>query len=179
MKRFELRTGRGLDVIEITVEGRGTLAKQTELVDASCGYLDLPPGRHRLHLRAVARSTDEGMEPALFVSEYGSSTRSWYRTFQFRCGGEGPCSQGFMRQWLEEVRAVPRGLFDACGTTKVESVRWSGQRSVGTTLGELEVDLVLHVYEGAPRFPRGSMRCKERRAPAGAQGADDGGEAQR
>src|SRR5262245_37539287 len=45
-KRFELRTGRGFEKMTVTIDGKGTLTKDTSQVDATCGYVDLPPGRH-------------------------------------------------------------------------------------------------------------------------------------
>ena len=162
-KRFELRTGRGYDVESITVEGMGTLHKDTTKPEATCGYLDLAPGKHRVLVRAKAKSEDAGMEPSLFIREYSNDKHSWYDTFQMRCGGEGgPCELGHMEEFQRNVQAVPRGIFDPCGSTRVEGVKWNGQRvgNGGTRLAELEVELTLEVYKFPPRFPHGAPTCK-------------------
>jgi hypothetical protein len=161
-KRFELRTGRGLDEAAITIEGKGTLRKEAGAsAEPSCAYIDLPPGRHVVHLRARAQNPEAGMEPALFLREYGSGTQSWYDTFQMRCGGDGrPCELGHMEAFVAEVQKTPRGLFDPCGSTRVEGVRWNALRTVGALLGEVTIDLTLDVYKFAPRFRHGSPTCK-------------------
>jgi len=159
-KRFEIRTGRGLNPLEITIAGRGTLRKGTDSPAPACAYIDLPPGRHTLRIHATASNPDAGQEPSLFVSEYSATLKSWYDTFRFRCGGDGVCSHGHMLQWMEQVKAQPRGLFDPCGSVRIEGVKWDGQRSVGTTLGEVDVELALVVYKFPPRFPHGNKTCK-------------------
>ncbi len=160
-KRFEIRAGRGTNPLELTIAGRGTLAKSTESPQPSCAYIDLPPGKHVVHMRATASNPDAGQEPAFFISEYSPDKKSWYDTFLFRCGGgDGVCTQGHMQQWIDKVRAQPRGIFDPCGSVRVQGIKWSGQRSVGTTLSEVEVDLTLEIYKFAPRFVHGAPTCK-------------------
>jgi hypothetical protein len=166
MKRFELRTGRGLDPVAITVEGRGTLHKQPSSPEPACAYIDLPPGKHQVRLHATANNPEAGMEPSMFVSEYGAGTQSWYDTFQVRCGGDehGVCSEGHMREWQDKAQATPRGLFDACGSVRIENIKWDGQRAPNTVgnaqLAELDVTLTLEVYKFEPRFPHGAPTCK-------------------
>jgi len=162
-KRFELRTGRGLDPVTITVDKVGTLHKQLELPEPSCGYVDLAPGTYHVWLHARPTSAAAGMEPALFVAEHGARTGSWYRTLRLHCGGNGPCSESDMERWIAEAGKVARGLHDPCGSTKIEALHWKGRRvdEPGTDrLAELEVDFVLHVYPFEPRFPSGTARCK-------------------
>jgi len=160
-KRFELRTGRGLDPISITVDGRGTLNKSTERPEPSCGYIDLPPGQHRVVVRARAANVEAGMEPAFFVYEWSGAMKSWYRTFAFRCGGDGMCAEGHLEDWAKTVRATPRGLFDPCGSTKVQGMKWTGQKAPrGPTMAEVEVEFTLNVYPFEPRFPHGAPKCK-------------------
>jgi hypothetical protein len=160
-KRFELRTGRGNDPLAITVEGRGTLRKSGTDVDAACGYIDLPPGKFRVRLRANAQSADAGQVPALFIREYGERTKDWYDTFEFRCGGQSEvCTLGDMQAWIDRVQKVARGIWDPCGSVRVEGVKWNALRSVGVKLAEIEVELTLEVYKFSPRFPHGFAKCK-------------------
>jgi|GEM_PF-1014138 len=162
-KRFEIRTGRGLDPVTVSVEKIGSLHKNLEVAEPTCGYVDLAPGTYRVSLRARPTNPAAGMEPALYVAEHGTRTGSWYRTLRLHCGGNGPCSEGDMERWIAEWGKVARGLHDPCGSTKIESLRWKGRRvdEPGTDrLAELELDFVLHVYSFEPRFPTGTQRCK-------------------
>lgn len=164
-KRFELRTGRGLDEVRITVEGRGTLVKAGGASpEPVCAYVDLPPGKHRVTVRAVATDLEAGQEPSFFIAEHSPEQRSWYDTFRFRCGGGGSvCTQGHMDEWLDAMRAhlkAARGIYDPCGSTRVTLPRWTAERAVGPKLADLEVALTLEVYKFQPRFPHGAKTCK-------------------
>jgi hypothetical protein len=156
-KRFELRTGRGNDDVQVTVEGAGTLHKTSDSVEASCGYVDLAPGEHRVHLRVKAPA-GEVATPRLFIYEHGESTGSWYGSFAMSCGTGATCT----RPELEDSMAAlkhPRGIFDPCGSVKVTSMRYDAQRDSEDRVTGLDVDVVLHVEKFEPRFPRGG-RCK-------------------
>jgi hypothetical protein len=72
-KRFELRTGRGGDDVQVTVEGRGTLHKSADSADIDCGYVDLPPGEHRVRLRVKAHA-GQAATPRLLIYERGEQT---------------------------------------------------------------------------------------------------------
>jgi hypothetical protein len=163
-KRFELRTGRGLDEVRITVEGKGTLVKTGASPEPACAYVDLPPGRHKVTVRAVATNPEAGQEPSFFIAEHSPEQRSWYDTFRFRCGGgDMVCSQGHMDEWLDAMRAhqkASRGIYDPCGSTRVALPRWTAERAVGPKLADLEVELTLEVYKFQPRFPHGAKTCK-------------------
>jgi hypothetical protein len=159
-KRFELRTGRGFDQMTISVEGHGTLAKDAAQAEPSCGYIDLPPGRHAVRVRIGAQDRAQGIHPRLLVNEYGKETHDWYATFAFACGAAGPCIKDDMGQWLDDVRKVERGIFDKCGSTRVENVRWSVEHSPEQTLEDLVLDFTLHVYKFDPRFRHGTPTCK-------------------
>lgn len=160
LKRFELRTGRGYDAATIAVEGMGVFEKSTTSPEPSCAYLDLLPGKHRVTIHARAANAEAGQEPALFVREYSPERKSWYDTFQFRCGGDDVCSLGHMEQFLEEAQKKPRGIWDPCGSVRVEGVKWDGGRGPGAKLAELTVELTLEVYKFEPRFPHGAHSCK-------------------
>jgi len=159
-KRFEIRTGRGLFPEEITVDGRGTLKKTGEKVDANCGYLDLPPGKHKIHLHAKATSEAEGMVPALFINEWSARTHDWYDTFVFKCGGNSACLKDHMTEWNDTEGKRPRGIFDPCGSTRVENIKWDLSHSPDVKVMELDIDFVLEVYKFTPRFPHGGKTCK-------------------
>jgi hypothetical protein len=159
-KRFEVRTGRGFDTMTVTIDGRGTLTKDVSQTEPTCGYVDLPPGRHAVRVKFAAQDRAQGIHPRLFVGEYGKETKDWYDTFAFACGANAPCIKDDMGQWLDEVRKVERGIFDKCGSTRVENVRWSVEHSPEQTLEDLVLDFTLHVYKFDPRFKHGTPTCK-------------------
>jgi hypothetical protein len=159
-KRFEIRTGRGFDKTTITVGDRGSLKKDTTQTEPSCGYIDLPPGRHAVRLRVEAQDRNQGIHPRLLISEYGKESHDWYDTFAFACGGAQPCLKDDMPPFLDEVRRVQRGIFDKCGSTRVENVRWSVEHSPEMTMEDLTLELTLHVYKFDPRFPHGAPNCR-------------------
>jgi hypothetical protein len=158
-KRFELRTGRGLDQVTITVEGRGTLTKPSETAAGACAYIDLPPGKHHVRYRAVAARPDEGMAPALLINEYSSRTHDWYDTFRFKCGDPEPCTKDDLADWGQKQQALSRGILDPCGSTRVENVRWDVAHTADVRVTELTLDFVLEVYKFSPRFRHGG-ECK-------------------
>ena len=161
MKRYEIRTGRGLDPISISVAGRGTLEKNIVGPEPSCGYIDLPPGKHVIRVRAKPTNPEAGMQPAFWVSEHSATQKSWYDTFHFRCSENGPCTEGHMEAWLSSMRKNPRGIFDPCGSTRVEGAKWGGQKhGMLPQLVELEMEITLNVYKFEPRFKAGAVRCK-------------------
>jgi hypothetical protein len=160
MKRFEFRTGRGFEKMAVTIDGRGTLTKDISKVDSTCAYVDLPAGRHAIRLRLEAPDKAQGIHPRLIVNEYGRTGSDWYSTFSFACGESSPCIKEDMKIWFDKARAVERGIFDKCGSTRVEGIRWSVEHSPEQTLEDLTLDFVLHVYKFEPRFPHGTPTCK-------------------
>ncbi len=171
MKRFEFRTGRGFDPMTVTIDGKGTLTKDTTTVEPSCGYIELGPGRHAVRLRIEAKDRAQGIHPRVLVAEYGKGQNDWYSTFAFACGGgNGPCIKDDMKQWFDKARAVERGIFDKCGSTRIEGVRWSVEHSPEQTLEDLTLDFVLHIYKFEPRFVHGTPTCK---GISGGKGAEE------
>jgi hypothetical protein len=162
-KRFELRTGRGLDAMEITVAGRGALVKTTESAEPSCAYIDLPPGKHAVHLRVRAARGEEGMAPSLLVHEYGTETQDWYDTLRFSCGDTEACIEPDLADWASKVGSS-RGIQDPCGSVKISGVHYRGEHAPNHRMTEVELDFTLNVYKFAPRFPKGG-RCKGPDAP--------------
>ena len=170
MKRFEFRTGRGFDPMTVTIDGRGTLTKDTSTVEPTCGYVELPPGRHAVRLRIEAKDVAQGIHPRLLVNEYGVGQKDWYSTFSFACGSAGPCIKEDMKDWFDKARAVDRGIFDKCGSTRIEGIRWSVEHSPDQTLEDLTLDFIIHVYKFEPRFVHGTPTCK---GISGGRGAEE------
>jgi hypothetical protein len=170
MKRFEFRTGRGDDPMTVTIDGKGTLTKDTTQAGPTCGYVELPAGRHAVRLRIEAKDKAQGIHPRLLVNEFGQSQHDWYATFAFACGSGGPCIKDDMKDWFDKARAVDRGIFDKCGSTRVEGIRWSVEHSPEQTLEDLTLDFVLHVYKFEPRFVHGTPTCK---GISGGRGAEE------
>ncbi|MDB4968672.1 MAG: hypothetical protein JWN44_4361 [Myxococcales bacterium] len=170
MKRYEFRTGRGFDKMTVTIDGKGTLVKDVSQTEPSCGYVELPPGRHAIRLRMEAKDKAQGIHPRLIVNEYGRNTSSWYDVFQFACGAAGPCIKDDMKEWFDKARAIDRGIYDKCGSTRVEGLNWSVEHSPEQTLEDLTLDFVLHVYKFEPRFAHGTATCK---GIAGGKGAEE------
>jgi hypothetical protein len=161
MKRFEFRTGRGFERMTVTIDGKGTMVKDRSTVEPSCGYVELPAGRHAVRLRIEAKDKAQGIHPRLLVAEYGRAQNDWYSTFSFACGGgNGPCIKDDMKDWFDKARAVERGVFDKCGSTRIEGIRWSVEHSPEQTLEDLTLDFVLHIYKFEPRFVHGTESCK-------------------
>ena len=74
----------------------------------------------------------QGIQPRLLVNEYGRSQNDWYSTFSFACGGGvGPCIKDDMKDWFDKARAVDRGIFDKCGSTRVEGHPLVGRAFAG------------------------------------------------
>lgn len=157
-KRFELRTGRGKDDVRITVEDRGTLHKPSEPIAAACGYIELPPGKHRVHVSVKGADSEGGASPKLLVYEYGQKTGSWYATFGITCGETAPCTEADLRTEMESLQQR-HGLFDPCGSTKIHDLRWSSTKGADQRVQTVDLDFTLDVYQFEPRFPRGG-RCK-------------------
>jgi hypothetical protein len=158
-KRFEVRTGRGVDPLRVTVEGRGTLVKGTEAAESACAYVDLPPGRHRVRLHAQAKNPDAGMAPAMSISEYGEGTQTWYDTFRFECGLNEPCTKDDLHDFVTSMRQHRRGIVDPCGSVRIEKLHWSSERSPGARLEDLDLEFVLDVHAFAPRRAHGE-KCQ-------------------
>ncbi len=170
LKRFEFRTGRGFDPMTVTIDAKGTLTKDTANAGPTCGYVELTPGRHAVRLRIEAKDAAQGIHPRLLVNEYGRSQNDWYSTFSFACGSGSPCLKDDMKQWFDQARRADRGIFDKCGSTRVEGIRWSVEHSPDQTLEDLTLDFVLHVYKFEPRFVHGTPTCK---GISGGRGAEE------
>lgn len=158
MKRFELRTGRGGDDVQVTVEGRGTLHKNADTIEPQCGYIDLPPGEHRVRLRVKAQPGQVAV-PRLLIYEHGGKTHSWYGTFAMACGSGAVCTRPELADRTAELKK-PRGLFDPCGSVKASGVRYDSEHDAEDRITALDLEVTLKVYPFAPRFAHGASKCK-------------------
>ena len=161
MKRFELRTGRGSDQVQITVENRGALRKSGAVgtVEPVCGYVDLPPGKHRLHAHVAPGAGETAVSPKLLVYELGAQTGSWYASFGLSCGDASECTLDELSDKMKSLHRK-RGLFDPCGSVKVRATHWNAAKAADQRVTSFDLDLVLEVYRFAPRLPRGSACTK-------------------
>lgn len=161
MKRFELRTGRGLDLMRITIEGVGTFLKTGPLPEGRCIYVDLPAGAYRVRYHVTAANPMLGAEPRLRISEYSPRFARWYRSFAFRCAdGESACTKNMAADMFEVLAHQSDGKFDPCGSTKIQGLRFWTDREPEQAVGEFNLQFVLNVYKFAPRFPPDTPTCK-------------------
>lgn len=163
-KRFEIRTGRGLDPIAVTISGLGTLRKTGTSADDACSYVELAPGKYPITVHARASQAESGMVPSVFISEFSSRQQNWYRSFSFRCGdGNELCMIGHLEKWRDEVSKLHHGEFDPCGSVQIEDVTWSRERDMSSRITELTLSFVLHVYKFSPSYPHGHAACMKAR----------------
>jgi hypothetical protein len=144
-KRFEVKMTSAYD-LWVTLPDR-VLYKSPEKVDA-CFYVDLPPGKHQIQLRA---SNPNGVSFALEVHELGAKTKDWYDTFAFSCGHPGVCSFADLDNKKAEYTGVERNIHDKCGSTKVKNIVWDHGKSPDQMHpSELVVQAQIEVYKFAP-----------------------------
>lgn len=161
MKRFELRLARGVDAVTITIDGRRALARgAVEQPAEACAYVDLPPGKHALAWREEAKTPEVGIQPVLSIAEYGPAANAWYRTLEIACTTSEGCLKDDMHAAFEKLRAVPRGLHDPCGSTRIEGARWQAEHSPSVKLEDATVELTLHVYQFATSHAPGAPECR-------------------
>jgi len=155
-KRYEIRFGPSAQALWATLGPDTVLYKSAEKADA-CFYVDLSPGVHPMELRA---SAPEGVSAAWSIHEYSPATQSWYDTFTFNCGSPGVCSFSDLDEQKPHYAAFPKGLHDACGTTKVKQLTWdTGKAPDQQHPSELVVRLGLDVYKLVASQPHGSEGC--------------------
>ncbi len=161
MKRFELRIARGVDAVTILVDGRRALARgAVDQPAEACAYLDLAPGKHALQWHEEAKTAEIGIQPVLSIAEYGAAANAWYHTVEISCTTPEGCLKDDMHAAFEKLHAVPRGLHDPCGSTRVLQLAWHAEHSPSVKLEDAVVDLTLDVYKFAPTHPPGSADCR-------------------
>jgi hypothetical protein len=163
-KRYEFRVGPSVDNVWLEIAGRGTWFKETETGGSGCVYVDLRPGdRVRISEHVEAQERTRGTALDLRISEYNPQLQVWYDTARIECGGGGDaCNREMLAEWLERVHKLPRGLWDACGSTKVEAPHWTSGETDLPHPPVITADLILHVYTFEPKAPPGNAECGKR-----------------
>jgi hypothetical protein len=155
-KRYELRLGPVENELWVTVNSM-VLYKSRERA-TECFYIDLPAGKHPVILRARG---EYGFAARLSISEIGA--KGGYDTFEFGCGGPGMCELDQLKEWETSLSRYQRGAHDPCGSTKIRDIDWqSGKTPDKIHPNELELALVLHVYEFTPERPSGDPACADK-----------------
>jgi len=158
-KRFEIRL-KSAQALWANVRGN-KLYKNAEAPE-TCFYVDLPAGDSPVELRA---SDPNGVSAEWQISELGTQTKSWYDTFRFECGNPGVCSFDEIASKKAEYSGLPRGLHDACGSTRLKGISWdTGKAPDNEHPSELLVRLTLDVYKFLPEKAHGD-ECGKPAAP--------------
>jgi hypothetical protein len=155
-KRYELRLGPHDNELWVLVGDR-VLYKGLERAE-ECFYLDLPPGEHRIRVRA---RSEHGFGVRLAIAEMSPEGPWWYDTFLLSCGSPGGvCDRDTLGAEVARIRAYPRQLRDPCGSTKIHGVTWQAERLADNQHpGDLQLDFVLHTYKFVPRHRPGAAEC--------------------
>ena len=154
-KRFEIRL-KSAQQLWMTIHGM-RLYKSAEAPEA-CYYVDLPSGDTPVEMRA---SDPNGVSAEWTISEYGSKAKTWYDTFRFECGNPGVCSFDEIAAKKAEYSGLPRGLHDACGSTRLKGISWdTGKAPDNEHPSELLVRLTLDVYKFLPEKAHGDDCAK-------------------
>ncbi|MEM9489928.1 MAG: hypothetical protein AAGC55_12340 [Myxococcota bacterium] len=155
-KRFEFIVGPADNELWVMV-GDMVLYKSYERAK-DCFYIDLPPGKHPVKLRAKG---SQGFAARLTVLEMGKLGE--YDTLEFICGGPGLCEVQTLKNWQASLATYKRNAHDPCGSTKIRDLRWnSGPAPNRVHPLELELDFVLDVYRFEPKRPSGHPACKDK-----------------
>jgi hypothetical protein len=167
LKRFELVVGPAANAVWVTVDDM--VLYKSEQRASECFYIDLPPGEHKVGMRA---HNEGGLGAAVHVREYGAAAKSWYDTLSFSCGSPGACSNQELDQEKADLAQAPHGVHDLCGSVKVKGLVWkTGREPDAEHPEDLAVELVLKVYKRMPDKPHGDATCAKRGAsePADAE----------
>lgn len=155
-KRYEFRIGPADNELWVTV-GDMVLYKGIEQA-TECFYIDLATGKHPVLLRARKQN---GFAARLEVSELGPKGR--YDTFIFACGSPGTCTIDTLREWRASLAKYKRSIHDPCGSTRIRNVQWqSGEAPDRIHPEEIELGLVLDIYDFDPRHESGHPECRDK-----------------
>jgi hypothetical protein len=147
LKRFELRAGPADNELWISIAGNELYKSKERATD--CFYVDLPPGKHHVTLRAQGEAA---VGANLDISELGVKGPWWYRTFSFECGSN-VCDVPQLQDWRREVARLGT-KHDPCGSTKILGVAYqTGRLPDGLHPVDLFVELDLEVYDFVPDQP--------------------------
>jgi hypothetical protein len=155
-KRYEIRVGPVPGEMWVTV-GDNTLYKSREQA-TQCFYLDLPPGKHEVGVRARGES---GFSAAVRIAELGAEGPWWYDTFNFSCGAPGRCTLDRLDHWREIfLTHAVRNVLDPCGSTAIRDIKWrTGRVRDRLYPTSMQLQFVLDVYSFTPRYPPGHREC--------------------
>lgn len=156
-KRFEIRMTSPQN---LWANVGGTLLYKNPERAEDCFYVDLANGDVPVELRA---SNADGVSAKWTIRELGTTTKSWYDTFQFTCGSPGVCSFEELEDAKAEHRKAKR---DACGSTKIKGVEWdTGKAPDQLHPSELLVRLTLDIYKFVPSKKHGEDCSKKAATP--------------
>ena len=155
-KRYEVRIGPIDNELWVTIDDKMVLYKGLERPE-ECFYVDVAPGRHPIRIRG---KRETGFGARVTISELAPENQGWYGSFEFQCGSPGICTRQRLDEWKKETSALPKNLFDPCGSTKVREVVWQTGRLPDTVPpGDLQLDFILDVYKFTPSFAPGAAEC--------------------
>lgn len=162
-KRFELRLPQSHSAIWVEIEGHGVHYKAPAEFKASCFYVDLKPGEHRITVHAAHPHAELGLQAGLTIFEYGSKAGpGWYRSLHFVCGGLNKCTPSDLETWAGFQRRQYRGVLDPCGSVMIRGLTFGGGRETTKSDEYLDVTVrfAMKVYEFEPYNPPKSPGCK-------------------
>lgn len=150
-KRYEIRLGPAANELWLQL-GEHRFYKSSERTEAYY-YVDLGPGQHPLALRGTAHA-DQGLAAAVRVREFGVAATAWYESLQFSCGSPGPCTSEALAAQKAALRAVPRGIFATCGSTRMRHLQWETKTAPdGQDPTDLAFTATVDVYAFLPTRP--------------------------
>jgi hypothetical protein len=92
---------------------------------------------------------------ALEIHELGTDTKSWYDTFEFKCGHPGVCTFAELDEKGKTTK-VKGGLYDSCGSTRIKNVVWDHGKVPDTQVpSELALQGTLDIYKFKPTKAHG------------------------
>jgi hypothetical protein len=158
LKRFELVVGPAANAVWVTVDDM--VLYKSEQRATECFYIDLPPGDHKVGVRA---HQEGGLGAAVRIREYGAAPKSWYDTISFACGSPGACSNQELDQEKTDLAQSPHGVHDLCGSVKVKGLLWqTGREPDAEHPEDLAVELTLKIYKRLPDKKHGDPTCAKR-----------------
>jgi hypothetical protein len=156
-KRFEVRVGPSQNPLWVTVDDMVLYKSEQRATD--CFYIDLTPGKHPVRVHG---KREQGVGVAVEINELSGGGPWWYSSFDYNCGGGGPCDMDGLRDEQSRVKALPRGILDPCGSVKIQGFNWrSGTMPDALHPQEIVVDFVLDVYKFKTEHVPGSDKCKK------------------
>lgn len=156
VKRYQFKVGPSDNELWVTVDD--TVMYKTVERATECFIIDLRTGKHEVSLRA---KSETGFGARLTISEI--SAQGPYNTFDFQCGSPGACSFDQLASFKASLVRYKRQIHDPCGSTKIRAPNWlTGESPDRIHPGDLQLDLILQVYDFTPEHPSGHPQCRDR-----------------